>query len=156
MKMIACLVISTLVLIAPLTALSQDDAEGPAFPVEPELFVAAELASCEGISFNGEGRLFATCSRALWEIGLDRSTRRITELFSNLGTAAVGDRDLLVADFGPTNAFRDDRNNDGIVWRISPEGDKSEDSTGFGDPNFILVLEDGSYLVSDDATADIY
>lgn len=25
-----------------------------------------------------------------------------------------------------------------------------------GDPNFILVRDDGSYLVSDDATSDIY
>ncbi len=143
-------------LVVPINALSQDAAEGPSFPVEPELFVDADFAGCEGISFNGEGRLFATCSRALYEINFDRSTRKITDLFSNLGTAAVGDRDLLVADFGPTNAFRQDRNNDGIVWRITPEGEKTEDSTGFGDPNFILVLEDGSYLVSDDATADIY
>ena len=28
--------------------------------------------------------------------------------------------------------------------------------TGIGDPHFILVREDGSYLVTDDATADIY
>ena len=27
---------------------------------------------------------------------------------------------------------------------------------GIGDPNFIMVREDGSYLVTDDATADIY
>ena len=131
------------------------------FPVEPVLFVGDAFSGCEGIAFNGEGRLFATCStsatdRAFYEISFDGSTRKIAELDSTLGVAAIGDRDLLVADFGPTNAFRHDRNTDGVVWRISPEGDKVADSTGFGDPNFILVREDGSYLVSDDATADIY
>ena len=128
----------------------------PTFPVEPYLFVDEPFNGCEGISFNGEGRLFATCNRALWEIGLDQSTRQVAELFSNLGTAAIGDRDILVADFGPTNAFRDERNTDGIIWRVTPEGEKTEISTGIGDPNFIVVLENGSYLVSDDATADIY
>lgn len=152
----AWLVCLAVALIVPGVSSSQQASEGGNFPVQAELFVDEGFEGCEGISFNGEGRLFATCSRALYEINADRSTRKITELFSNLGTAAIGERDLLVADFGPTNAFRHDRNNDGIVWRISPDGDKTEDSTGFGDPNFVLVLKDGSYLVSDDATADIY
>jgi sugar lactone lactonase YvrE len=63
---------------------------------------------------------------------------------------------LLVADFGPTNAFRGGRNNDGIVYRITPDGAMTRHALGIGDPNFILVRSDGSYLVSDDATADIY
>lgn len=126
------------------------------FPVDPILFADEPFNGCEGISFNGEGRLFTTCNRKLWEISLDGSTREVAELFSNLGTAAIGARDLLVADFGPTNAFRQDRNTDGIIWRITPEGDKRQVAGGIGDPNFILVLEGGSYLVSDDATADIY
>ena len=132
-----------------------DDHE-PAFPVAAEVLADEPLESCEGIAFNGEGRLFATCNRAFLEIGRDGSVREIVALDSNLGVAAIGERDLLVADFGPTNAFRHDRNDDGVVYRISPDGDKRADSTGFGDPNFVLVLEDGSYLVSDDATADIY
>jgi sugar lactone lactonase YvrE len=53
-------------------------------------------------------------------------------------------------------AFNGDRNSDGIVWRISPEGDKIELVTGIGDPNFVLVRADGSVLISDDATSDIY
>lgn len=126
------------------------------FPVEPEIFVDDPFRGCEGISFNGEGRLFATCNLGFWEINLDGSVRKITDLLSNLGTAAIGDRDILVADFGPTNAFRHQRNTDGIIWRITPEGEKQQILTGIGDPNFILVLKDGSYLVSDDATADIY
>jgi gluconolactonase len=138
------------------SAMAQNDMEPASFPVEPVLFADEPFTGCEGISFNGEGRLFVTCNRAFWEIATDGSVRQLTELFSNLGTAAYGDRDLLVADFGPTNAFRDGRNNDGIIWRITPEGEKEQVSTGIGDPNFILVLEDRFYLVSDDATADIY
>lgn len=137
-------------------AIAQSDTESPVFPVEPILFADDPFRGCEGISFNGEGRLFVTCNQAFWEISTDGSLRQITELFSNLGTAAYGDRDILVADFGPTNAFRNGRNTDGIIWRISPDGDKEQISTGIGDPNFILVLEDRTYLVSDDATADIY
>ena len=123
---------------------------------EPELLVDGVFSGSEGIAFNGEGRLFVTANRALWEIGTDGSTRKITELFSNLGLAAIGERDLLVADFGPTNAFRQDRNTDGMVWRISPDGKKTEFITGIGDPNFVLVREDGSILISDDATSDIF
>ncbi len=126
------------------------------FPVTPELLVDEPFGGCEGISFNGEGRLFATCNRALWEIADDFSVRNVAELHSNLGAAGIGERDLLVADFGPTNAFRHGRNDDGIVWRITPEGQKTEHALGIGDPNFILVRSDKSYLVSDDATADIY
>ena len=137
-------------------AIAQSDSGAPVFPVEPVLFVDEPFRGCEGISFNGEGRLFATCNRGHWEIYTDWSVRQIVELYSNLGTAAYGERDLLVADFGPTNAFSNGRNSDGIVWRISPDGDKEQVSTGIGDPNFILVLEDRTYLVSDDATADIY
>lgn len=143
-------------LMATVPLRAQEEAGAIAFPVAPFLFVDQPFNGCEGISFNGEGRLFATCNQALWEIGVDQSARQVAELFSNLGTAAVGDRDILVADFGPTNAFRGERNSDGIIWRITPEGEKTEISTGIGDPNFIVVLENGSLLVSDDATADIY
>lgn len=149
-------ILGAIVTLAGAATLAQPLSKPPVFPTEPVLLVDEPFGGCEGIAFNGEGRLFATCNRSLWEIGAGGSTRKITELFSNLGTAAIGERDLLVADFGPTNAFQNDRNTDGIIWRISPDGDKHEVATGIGDPNFILVLENGSYLVSDDATADIY
>jgi len=131
--------------------------EEVSLPVAPILFADDPFTGCEGISFNGEGRLFVTCNRAFWEVLPDGSSKQLAELDSNLGVAGIGERDLLVADFGPTNAFRHDRNDDGIVWRISPDGGRKQaDARGIGDPNFILVLSDGSYLVSDDATADIY
>lgn len=136
--------------------IAQQAAAEPEFPVEAELLVGDQFRGSEGIAFNGEGKLFVTANRALWEVGTDGGVRKVVELFSNLGLAAIGDRDLLVADFGPTNAFRQDRNSDGIVWRITPEGDKSQLITGIGDPNFVLVQADGSILISDDATSDIF
>ena len=145
-----------LVVLVSLQAAAQVHTEGDDFPVQPELLVDEPFGGCEGIAFNGEGRLFVTCNRALWEVRADYSVTELAELYSNLGAAGIGERDLLVADFGPTNAFRNGRNTDGIVWRITPEGEKTEAALGIGDPNFILVRRDKSYLVSDDATADIY
>ena len=141
---------------APVVVMAQDSSDIPQFPVEPAVFVDDPFNSCEGIGFNGEGGMFVTCDKTLWQVLPDGSVSRIAELDSNLGVAGIGERDLLVADFGPTNAFRHDRNSDGVVWRVSPEGEKTAHATGIGDPNFILVREDGSYLVTDDATADIY
>ena len=156
MKAMELILSAALLALAAGAASAQVHVAEAEFPVEPELLVDDPFGGCEGISFNGEGRLFATCNRALWEIGADLSVRQVAELHSNLGAAGIGERDLLVADFGPTNAFRHGRNDDGIVWRITPEGEKTEHALGIGDPNFVLVRSDKSYLVSDDATADIY
>lgn len=135
------------------TAIAQD---GEVFPVEPQVFADEPFASCEGIAFNGRGHMYVTCNKALWRVFTDGSSEQIAELDSNLGVAGIGAEDLLVADFGPTNAFGHGRNTDGVVWRITPGGEKTPDALGIGDPNFVLVREDGSYLVSDDATSDIY
>ena len=143
-------------MIASVPATAQEQTPEPEFPIAAGLFFAGDSRGCEGIRFSGEGRPFVTANKALWEVSRSCEVRHVTDLHSNLGVASIGERDLLVADFGPTNAFNDDRNNDGIVWRVRPEGDKTEWVTGFGDPNFILVRSDGSLLVSDDATADIY
>ena len=155
------------ILTPPAGAQVHDLPEG--FPVEAEQILREPFGGSEGIAFNGEGRLFVTASRAaptaddpsaidraLWEVYPDGTARRVADVYTTLGIAGIGERDLLVADFGPTNAFREDRNTDGIVWRITPEGEKTEWVTGFGDPNFILVRPDGSLLISDDATSDIY
>lgn len=80
-----------LALVFATPVVAQSDAEGPVFPVEPILFADDPFRGCEGISFNGEGRLLVTCNQAFWEISTDGSLRQITELFSNLGTAAYGD-----------------------------------------------------------------
>ena len=40
----------------------------------------------------------------------------MAELYSNLGLAPIGERDILMADFGPTNRFNQGPNADGIVW----------------------------------------
>lgn len=151
-------VLCTLLLSTLCTAAVAKEAMSAFLPVaEPELLVGDQWERSEGIAFNGEGRLFVTANKALWEIYTDGKVRKVVELHSNLGLAPIGERDLLVADFGPTNAFEHDRNTDGIVWRITPEGEKTVISEGvIGDPNFIVMRKDGALLVSDDATADIW
>ncbi|MHC4985949.1 MAG: SMP-30/gluconolactonase/LRE family protein [Planctomycetota bacterium] len=138
------------------SVMAQEQGSEPQFPVAAELHVDGQFKGSEGIAFNGEGRLFVTANRALWEVSVGGEVSHVADLHTNLGLASIGDHDLLVADFGPTNAFNDDRNSDGLIWRISPKGEKSAWITGFGDPNFVLVRGDGSLLVSDDATSDIY
>ena len=143
-------------LLVPIPTIAREELTEPDFPVEAELLVDGTFRGSEGIAFNGEGRLFVTANQALWEVSVAGEVRHVTDLYSNLGLASIGKRDVLAADFGPTNAFNEDRNDDGIVWRITPEGEKTELVTGFGDPNFVLVRGDGSLLISDDATSDIY
>lgn len=143
-------------LIVSIPVIAREEPAELDFPVEAELFVDGKFRGSEGIAFNGEGRLFVTANRALWEVSVAGEVRHVTDLHSNLGLASIGEHDLLVADFGPTNAFNDDRNADGMVWRITPEGEKTELVTGIGDPNFVLIRPDGSLLISDDATSDIY
>jgi sugar lactone lactonase YvrE len=127
----------------------------PAFPVEPELFLDVFRAS-EGLTFTGEGKLFIGANTEIWIVEKDGSHKQIADVHTHLGQAGIGERDILAADFGPTNAFRDGPNDDGIIWRINPEGVKTVVATGIADPNFILVLEDGTFLVSDDGTDKIY
>jgi sugar lactone lactonase YvrE len=125
-------------------------------PVTPEIFIDEPFTATEGIAFNGEGRMFVSANKGVWEVRTDRTARKLFDMDSNLGLAAYGPRDILAADFGPTNAFKHDRNSDGVVWRTSPEGKKQAFATGIGDPNAIVTRKDGSFIVSDDATADIY
>ena len=149
------MLLSALGLLAVGSATGQEHDTG-GFPVAPELFVDDPFRACEGIAFNGEGRLFVSCNQGVWEVRTDGSAVRLADLDSHLGLAGYGARDLLVADFGPTNAFRHGRNTDGVVWLVTPEGEKTPHATGIGDPNFIVVRRDRSYLVSDDALSDIY
>lgn len=128
-----------------------------AFPVTPEKFI--QFRGSEGITFNAEGRLFIGANRGVWIATPDGTVRRIAGVHTHLGQAGVGARDILAADFGPTNIFRDRENQDpadGVVWRITPEGVKTVAATGIADPNFVVVLRDGSWLVSDDGTDKIY
>ena len=152
--------LTTYAIVLPSDALAQQmerDSDAVRFPVTPIPFVDGAFTRCEGIAFNGEGRLFVAGDRALWNVDNDGSVTRLVELFSNLGLAPIGERDVLMADFGPNNAFDGDPVRDGIVWRITPEGDTTRVvDGGIGDPNFILVLPDRSFLVSDDATDEIF
>lgn len=128
------------------------------FPVTPVAFIR-EFRGSEGLTFSGEGHLFIGANRGIWIASPDGTVRKIADVHTHLGQAGVGPRDILAADFGPTNIFRDrekQEKGDGIVWRISPEGTKSVAATGIDDPNFVLVLPDGSWLVSDDGLDKIY
>ncbi|UCE61101.1 MAG: SMP-30/gluconolactonase/LRE family protein [Phycisphaerales bacterium] len=126
------------------------------FPVTASALVKGKFNRSEGIAFNGEGDLFVTANAALWRIDTAGEATKLTDLYSNLGLAPIGKRDVLVADFGPTSAFDGSEYDDGIVWRVTPEGKKKIVARGIGDPNFILVLKDGTFLVSDDATNEIF
>ena len=132
-----------------------EGAREPVFPVAPEPFIE-EFDAAEGIAFNGEGDLYIAANRAVWRAEPDGSVTKLVEVDSNLGLAGYGPRDVLMADFGPTNALADSSGNDGVVWRITPEGGKTAVVRGIADPNFILVLDDGTFLVSDDFTDHIY
>ncbi len=125
------------------------------FPVTPEVFID-EFEGSEGIAFNGEGRLFLGAEGGVWVAEPDGKVRKIADVDFPLGLAGVGPRDILAADFGPKNVFQHGPNDDGIVWRITPEGTKTVAASGIADPNFILVLPDETFLVSDDGTDKIY
>ncbi|UCG87389.1 MAG: SMP-30/gluconolactonase/LRE family protein [Gemmatimonadota bacterium] len=127
------------------------------FPVAARVLVDGKFDRCEGIAFNGEGDLYVAGNRALWRVSTAGDVTKIADLYSNLGLAPIGDRDILMADFGPTSRFDTGPNVDGIVWRITPEGDKRRViDGGIGDPNAIVVLSDSTFLVSDDATDEIF
>ena len=145
-------------LAAPAAAFGQagDSGGDPAFPVEPRVLVEGAFQRCEGIAFNGEGDLYVAGNAALWRVDTDGKVTKVAGMYSNLGLAPIGERDILMADFGPTNRFDRGPNADGIVWRVSPEGDAVRVvDGGIGDPNFVMILEDGSFLVTDDATDEI-
>ncbi len=126
------------------------------YPVTARVLIDGAFERCEGIAFNGEGDLYVAGNAALWRVDTDGSVTKIAEMYTNLGLAPIGERDILMADFGPTNRFNLGPNADGIVWRITPDGDKTRLlDGGIGDPNFVMVLEDGSFLVTDDATDEI-
>ncbi len=118
---------------------------------------AASSSAARASPFNGEGDLYVAGDKALWRVGTDGSVERLASMFSNLGLAAIGERDVLAADFGRGSAFDGRPVRDGIIWRISPEGERKRIlKKGIIDPNFILVRRDGSFLVSDDAVNEIW
>lgn len=136
---------------------AESSQEPVSFPVQARVLVDGAFERCEGIAFNGEGDLYVAGNRALWRVRTDGEVTLIAEVYSNLGLAPIGDRDILMADFGPTNRFNHGPNTDGIVWRITPEGNKTRVvDGGLGDPNSLWVRADGTFLVSDDATDEIF
>ncbi len=143
---------------SPADGLAQVDGRGgePDFPAEARILVVGAFQRCEGIAFTGEGDLYVAGNAALWRVETTGDVMKIADMYSNLGLAPIGDRDILMADFGPTNRFDRGPNADGIVWRVTPDGDTTRVvDGGIGDPNFVMVLADGAFLVTDDATDEI-
>lgn len=124
--------------------------------VTPEVLIENRFNGGEELSFNGEGRLFICANRSVWEVAPDLQTRKVANFTSNLGMASIGERDLLKADFGLLVYPQHGPNSDGVVWRITPDGDTTRVADGMGDPNAIVVFPDNSFLVSDDFTNNIY
>lgn len=145
---------STVIALFLLAGCAAENARVPQPPFVPELL--ADFEGSEGITFNAAGELFVAADRGVYRVDTDGSALRIADTFTNLGLAGYGASDILMADFGPTNIFRDGENDDGIVWKITRDGEKTEFATGIADPNFIVVHADGTFLVSDDGTDKIY
>jgi gluconolactonase len=124
--------------------------------IAPQVLLEGRFRSAEGLAFNAEGRLFMAADKALWEVRPDGAVRKLAEFASNLGLAAIGERDVLMCDFGPEVRPQAGDNADGVVWRVTPEGEPTRVADGIGDPNAAVVLPDGSFLVSDDFTHDVY
>ncbi|MGH9962708.1 MAG: hypothetical protein ACREBC_37270, partial [Pyrinomonadaceae bacterium] len=74
-------------------------------PTKPEVFIDRFKGS-EGITFNGEGRLFIGADEAIWIAEPDGAVQKIADVSAPLGLARIGARDILAADFGPTNVFQ--------------------------------------------------
>ncbi len=127
----------------------------PAFPVQPERFIT-QFRGAEGLTFNGSGQLFIGANNQVWIASPDGSVRKLTDVHRHLGQAGIGRRDILAADFGPTNIFQNGTAVDGMVWRITPEGKRTAFATGIRDANALLKLPDGTWLVSDDGLDHIY
>ena len=119
----------------------------------PRTLVDGWFERSEGIAFSGEGRLFVTANRALWEVTTDGDVEWVADLYSNLGVAPIGERDVLVADFGPTNAFNHGPNDDGIVWRVTPEGDASIVGHGHGGEGPLSAARGRRYFVEESAAS---
>ena len=133
------------------------DIETVTFPAPVDTLVSGEFYRCEGIAFNGRGDLYVAADKALWRVATDGAMERLCTMFTNLGLAAVGEEDILAADFGMASAFDGNPRRDGIVWRITPEGKRTRFvKKGIIDPNFIVVRPDGSLLVSDDSVNEIW
>lgn len=124
--------------------------------VVPDTLVSDRFRGAEGIAFTGEDRLFVTADRRLWEVSPDGSVRSVATLESTVGLAPIGDRDVLVAEFGGEVLPTAGTNQDGVILRITPEGRVDTVGAGMGDPNFIWVRRDGSLLVSDDFSGEIW
>ena len=80
---ILAVIAANLCLAANFVAGSGGNAEEASFPVAPDAFIDGRFSGMEGIAFNGEGRLYVTADKALWEVSRDGEVRRIIDVYFN-------------------------------------------------------------------------
>ncbi|RJO74517.1 MAG: hypothetical protein C4523_00275 [Myxococcales bacterium] len=119
-----------------------------------KIALADGLSGTEGITFDGKGKLYAASATMLMEISPDGIQRDVAPFSKAVGIAAAEDGSILVCDFGPSDEV-DVR--DGVLWRVSPEGDAQALSEGaIANANFPVRTPWGSWLVSDDFAPEIW
>jgi len=133
-----------------------DVVEEPAFPVTPRPVVTGRWRGAEGIAFSGEGDLFVKGNHTIARVNLDGSIDSLAHFDTPVGLTPIGQRDVLVAVFNDSVLINEGPNRDGFVARVTPEGEVDTVASGMGDPNFIVVMPDRSFLVSDDFTNEIW
>jgi sugar lactone lactonase YvrE len=134
-----------------------DDSEAP-LPVTPQVLVDGHFSSTEGIAFLPDGRLFVVGDETVSEVSAAGEVTTVTTMTHPVGMTGDGQGNLLVAEYGPTSCFDLlPSENDGSIVRVTPSSGAAEAIvTGIPDPNFIMVLPDDSFLVSDDCGHTIW
>ena len=100
-------------------AMAQSTTEPVPFPVEPFLFVDEPFGGCEGISFNGEGRLYIVANREgkIWRY--DPATDEmllIAEGMFGCASLAFGEGEFDRQSIYATTTFAQGRG--GKIWRV--------------------------------------
>lgn len=121
---------------------------------EVEVLYDGFAGGSEGIAFGTDGRLIATTIDdglgTLWELGADGTATPFAEVPYALGLTPRPDGGFVVASIGENMAA------DGAVYTVSADGDASLLAEGIDSPNFVVLANDGSVLVSDDFDTRVF
>lgn len=123
----------------------------------------AELgATSEGIAFgvdsDGVPVLYVGADNAIQRVAPDGTVTRLVDLPSPLGMALQEDGSLIVC--GKAEGAAGEGELPGVLWRVEPEGTKSElvgpDKGPFGQTNYVAVATDGSLVFTDSVGDGVY
>jgi sugar lactone lactonase YvrE len=119
------------------------------------IFLDGFTGGTEGIAFGPGGKLYvsARADGTVWAVDADGNKSPWVKVPTALGLAPSADGGMWVASIGESNAPADI---DGAVYWVSAEGEAELVADGIASPNFVLELEDGSALVSDDFDTRIW